>query len=90
MAFLTFAADASEVGRIEDYARQLCSTLARWNVPAWIVGSVKELPSNGGEVADIAPVWPVRGPIARMTRPAFDAMLGRLEDGHCLRPNGGL
>ena len=83
VAFLTFAADASDPARIEDYARQLYSTLAHWNVPAWIVGPVQRSSTDESEVADVAPVWPVRGSMARMTRRAFDAMLDELENGHC-------
>ena len=89
VAFLTFVPAVGDTTRIEDYARQLYPSLVRWNVPSWIVGPPQESRSAKDDVADITPVWPVRGPSARMTRASFDAVLDRLQDGHCRPANGG-
>ena len=83
VAFLTFVPAIGDTARIEDYARQLYPSLVRWNVPAWIVGPPQESRNSKDDVADIAPVWPVRGPSMRMTRQAFNVILDCLQDGHC-------
>ena len=74
--------EVGDSARIEDYARQLYPSVARWNVPPWIVGPPREARSAKNDVADIVPVWPVRGPSKKMTRMAFEAVLDRLLDWH--------
>jgi hypothetical protein len=83
VVFLTFVPDVGDTARIEDYARQLYPSLVRWNVPSWIVGLPREAQSAQDEVANIAPVWPVRGPSTQMTRAAFEAVLDDLQTRHC-------
>lgn len=83
VAFLTFVPEVGDTAHIEDYARQLYPSLEHWNVPSWIVGPPRKVPSAKHDVADIVPVWPVRGPCKKMTRAAFEAVLDDLQTTHC-------
>lgn len=85
VAYVTFAADATDPGRFEDYARRLYAEHARWNLPAWIVGPVRGPSKRDLGIADVLQVWPTRGSIVPMTGTQFDAMIDQLVDDHCQR-----
>jgi len=83
VSLLIFAPDATDPGRFEDYARKMYPEYVRLNLPTWIIG-----PDLGGgppmdRPADILKVWPAREPLRRWTRAEFNAMLDRLDAGHC-------
>jgi hypothetical protein len=83
VAFVTYAADATDRGRLEDYARRMYPQHARWNVPAWIVGPVRGQSSQDRGVADVLSAWPTQGTVMAMTGDQFDGMVDRLVEGHC-------
>jgi hypothetical protein len=82
-SMLIFAPDATDPGRFEDYARKMYHEYVRLNLPTWIIG-----PDLGGgppidRPADVLKVWPKREPLRRWTAKKFNAMLDRLDAGHC-------
>jgi len=85
VAIVTYALDAQDAGRLEDYARRLYSNHANWNLPAWIVGPVRGSRARDVGVADVLQAWPAHGSVVAMTGDQFDVMLDALVDGHCQR-----
>ena len=83
VAIVTYALDAQDAGRLEDYARRLYSNHANWNLPAWIVGPVRGSRARDVGIADVLQVWPAHGSVVAMTGDQFDVMLDALVDGHC-------
>ena len=84
-AVVSYALDAQDAGRLEDYARRLYLNHANWNLPAWIVGPVRGSRARDVGIADVLQAWPAHGSIVAMTGDQFDVMLDALVDGHCHR-----
>ncbi|MGL4965866.1 MAG: hypothetical protein ACRC67_31890 [Inquilinus sp.] len=61
-------------------------TFAGLDVPTWIIGP--DLAGGRPETrpAEIMQVWPVRGPIRRLSPALFNLELDALQEGHC-RPD---
>ncbi|MGL4964722.1 MAG: hypothetical protein ACRC67_26080, partial [Inquilinus sp.] len=83
---LVFAPEATNPARFEDHARMLFPTFAGLDVPTWIIGP--DLAGGPPETrpAEIMQVWPVRGPIRRLSPALFNPELDALQEGHC-RPD---
>jgi hypothetical protein len=86
VARLVFAPEATDEGQFEDHARMMFGTVLELDVPTWVIG-----PDLGGgppemRPADIMQVWPVRGPILRLTPAEFNPELDAIQEGHC-RPD---
>lgn len=81
-ALLIFAAGASDIAGIEDYARKMYAHYAEINVSTWIIGAPLGVPSPTTP-AQILKVWPEREPIVAMGADVFNVLLDEVLDSHC-------
>ncbi|MEZ4850655.1 MAG: hypothetical protein R3B93_18975 [Bacteroidia bacterium] len=83
VALLIFAEMATELGELEDYARIMYPKVAQLNVPAWVIGPMKESDHPMQEPASILKIWPQREPVFRASPDEFNPMIDQLIENHC-------
>src|SRR4051794_9375342 len=77
VAMLIFAPEATDSGRLEDYARKMSPEYSRMDVPTWVIGpGLGEGPPED-RPADILKVWPTRAPVERLRPAEFTPVIER-------------
>jgi len=86
-ALLIYAPEASNIGHLEDCARQMFSCYSSLNVPTWV------LAANANETSDrlisSVKVWPLREPAQQIAYAHFHEFVHQLAMHHCQAPNAG-
>ncbi len=83
VAMLIFAPEATDPGRLEDYARKMYPEYTRRDVPTWMIGPALGNGPPMDRPAEILKVWPTRASVERLRPAEFNPVIERLATEHC-------
>lgn len=83
VALLIFAAQATDAGGLEDYARTMFPHVKAMNLPTYVLGPPRGTAPPAERPCDVLKMWPDRAPVRRVHPDAFNATLATLARTHC-------
>jgi hypothetical protein len=83
VAFLIFAAQATDAGDLEDYARKMFPHVKERNLPTYVLGPPLGTAPLAEQPCAVLKIWPAREPVRRLPPDAFNALLATLVRTHC-------
>lgn len=83
VALLIFAAQAADLGGLEDYARKMYRQVTDLNLPTYVIGPALGEGPLMERPANILKIWPDREPVRRLRPDEFNPIIAALAQAHC-------
>jgi hypothetical protein len=83
IALLIFAAQATDAGGLEDYARKMFPHVKAMNLPTYVLGPPLGTAPLAERPCDVLKMWPDREPVRGVHPDAFNAIIATLARTHC-------